>query len=627
MNLPGGKSFSISGSFYREASFKVIVTSFNSRAADLTACFGGAAIKVIDNLVSRLKSDIESWRVEKATILLQSQSATLSSLKATEKNAPILVGYLAQWVDIGYGDIALVKKLLTKFSQSARGELQLNQYVHLCMADALIAMRHHKYDHAIRHLETVLSLHHEIRDLELEVMSNFWLGKCHMREGRIETAIICTVKAKELAWEMGWHGMSTVIQVLQGDLTSQIGKPSEALRILQAAERFTQTDDYIARGNISSTYARIARREGKFEESLQLYEKAVCEYKKRKFKHPHATRTLLEMGFVKRAIALKLEDQADKEAARRRGSSVEAANDIGRKQRLRIELLRNEARTHLTEAALRYKSENDNRGIGIVLINRSRLDLDSGQLDRAAIDAAEAFQRGHEKSDQVLKVRARVLESMIENAKFAEQIEDGSDIGRHAQLAYQFASEAVNLAKETRNIGLLARALIAKGMVLANDYFSDRDAARACADEATRLLRRRGENYMYEDLEIIKARIRQMSGIDRVLREFSPTNVENRTFQQISEEFASIVIPKIWKSEGRKISRVVERLSISPKKVRRILCSVGLLDVDGNQGSAVPTGAEHRVKVGFGNTAERPNGRRRISEHVPPLAATRYQTR
>jgi hypothetical protein len=54
--------------------------------------------------------------------------------------------------------------------------------------------------------------------------------------------------------------------------------------------------------------------------------------------------------------------------------------------------------------------------------------------------------------------------------------------------------------------------------------------------------------------------------------------VGNKTFQQVQEEFAEIVIPKVWLRvrEGQNISRGVERLSISPKKIRRILRNTGL---------------------------------------------------
>jgi DNA-binding NtrC family response regulator len=54
--------------------------------------------------------------------------------------------------------------------------------------------------------------------------------------------------------------------------------------------------------------------------------------------------------------------------------------------------------------------------------------------------------------------------------------------------------------------------------------------------------------------------------------------VENKTFQQMTEEFARIVIPQVWEREGRKVSRVAGKLSISPKKVRRILHSAGVTE-------------------------------------------------
>ena len=64
--------------------------------------------------------------------------------------------------------------------------------------------------------------------------------------------------------------------------------------------------------------------------------------------------------------------------------------------------------------------------------------------------------------------------------------------------------------------------------------------------------------------------------IDPLLRAWSNGVVENRTFQQMTEEFARIVIPKVWEREDRKVARVAKKLSISPKKVRRILHSAGV---------------------------------------------------
>ena len=64
--------------------------------------------------------------------------------------------------------------------------------------------------------------------------------------------------------------------------------------------------------------------------------------------------------------------------------------------------------------------------------------------------------------------------------------------------------------------------------------------------------------------------------VDAKLRRWSQGLVDDQTFQQMTEEFAAVVIPGVWLREGKNVSRVVARLSISPKKVRRILNRVGL---------------------------------------------------
>jgi len=184
---------------------------------------------------------------------------------------------------------------------------------------------------------------------------------------------------------------------------------------------------------------------------------------------------------------------------------------------------------------------------------------------------------GEDKKDVILEARARILQSRVENAKFEEQVEDKSDLSQRAQVAMDFAHEAVELAKHTQNRRLLARAHIAQGFVLANDFFGDPHAAAECCDRAAALLRPEGQDYVWEDLQALRRKLLKTGSTDSVLRQWSQGIVGDKTFQQISEEFAGIVIPKVWKREGRKISRVAARLSISPKKVRRILSSAGLI--------------------------------------------------
>jgi hypothetical protein len=246
------------------------------------------------------------------------------------------------------------------------------------------------------------------------------------------------------------------------------------------------------------------------------------------------------------------------------------------KERGHFERLRQEALGHLAEAERIYAIYDDHRGLGTVHVDRGLLCLDGGDLDGAAGEAAQAYRLGEDKKDYILEARARILQATVENARFEEQIEEKSDLSHRAQLAFDFAREAVEYAKHTQNRRLLARAYLAQAAVLANEFFSDPDAAGECCDKAAVLLNPEGQDYIWEDLQALRAKLLKAGGIDSTLRQWSQGIVGTKTFQEISEEFAGIVIPKVWKREGRKVSRVASRLRISPKKVRRILSRLGL---------------------------------------------------
>jgi hypothetical protein len=102
------------------------------------------------------------------------------------------------------------------------------------------------------------------------------------------------------------------------------------------------------------------------------------------------------------------------------------------------------------------------------------------------------------------------------------------------------------------------------------------EQARQAAAQADALVRAGSHDDLLEDLQELKSRILRAGGVDATLRAWSQGITGERTFQQMTEDFAELVIPKVWLREGRKVSRVAERLSVSPKKVRRILKRAGL---------------------------------------------------
>src|SRR5579883_3367391 len=224
-----------------------------------------------------------------------------------------------------------------------------------------------------------------------------------------------------------------------------------------------------------------------------------------------------------------------------------------------------------------YAGHHNHRGIAGVHINRGFLHLDSGDLECAAAESAEAYRHGSEKSDYLVMARARILQCIVENAALEEQIGDSA---RHQEAAEAFAREAVEFAGQTQNRRLTARASVWQGLTYCGGPYRDLEAARRCCDKAIALLQPDSSErqYVWEELETLKARVLHASPVDPLLRAWSAGIVQEKSFQELTEEFARIVIPKVWEHEGRKVSRVAEKLSISPKKVRRILQRAGLAE-------------------------------------------------
>lgn len=534
-----------------------------------------------DELVRRLREDIASRSISSGMRRLEAQRGSFESLDASHPRAGSLVGYLAQWVDIGFDGLPLLKRLLPRFPKDARARLPLLDYLHLRMAEGVAAMADEEFEQAVRHFEFVQAVEEEVRDREMLAVSNFWIARCLRNQGRYDDAMDITVKGRLLAQELGYDKMAAVMQVLESWLAFQKGKLQEAARILQEAEAvLSQTDDHLSRGNIQSAYGRIARREGRHERALEFFERAIAEYQQRNPRHPNVARSLVNMVSAERLICLRLRKKLDATVAQRKAGGEKEPQPAARMahERTRLAQLRAQALAQLETARDIYESQDNHRGMGAVHIHGGFLSFDAGELDGAGAQAAEAFRLGQEKADYILMARARMLQSIVENGKFDEQIEEASGTKRHAQLAHDFAVEAVEFAKHTQNRRLLARAYVAQGMTFANDFFDDTEAARQCCDAAAALLKSPGPDYIWDDLQDLKASILRRGPIDTVLREWSQGLVGDKTFQQITEDFAHIIIPKVWEREQRKVSRVAARLSISPKKVRRILRAAGLLN-------------------------------------------------
>jgi len=174
-----------------------------------------------------------------------------------------------------------------------------------------------------------------------------------------------------------------------------------------------------------------------------------------------------------------------------------------------------------------------------------------------------------------LRTADQVARPLVASTVMAQARGDSAEAATHARLAQDCAQESIELARHTENRRQLAEAHVWQGLTLSNHFFADLEGARHCYDQATALLKTDQLDSAWEDLQSLKNRLLRSGSVNPVLRAWSQGAVGDKTFQQITEEFAELIIPKVWEREGRKISRVASRLSMSPKKVRRILSRAG----------------------------------------------------
>src|SRR5260370_2790454 len=200
------------------------------------------------------------------------------------------------------------------------------------MAEGLLALLRDRPDEALRHFDLVLSLQDEIEDKEAVAIAHFWNGRCHRKKGEYDEALKRSAVGRELAQSLGYEKMAAVMRVLESWLHFQKGRRREAARILDQAEAVLRsTDDDITLGNIYSAHGRMVRRQGGYGEALKFFSRAIEHFRKRNPQHRNLARSLVNIAYVQRLIALQISRQMDLEAERRRKS--QAKNKIKEKDK------------------------------------------------------------------------------------------------------------------------------------------------------------------------------------------------------------------------------------------------------------------------------------------------------
>lgn len=528
-----------------------------------------------------LRRALQLRRIQQGTAMLKSAEGELAGIDPQTANAAGLLLLIAQWVDVGYRDHSVLDGLLARFPKCAWRMLSVEDYLRLRMVEAFREFSSGQLEQAIDILDFVLRAQRDLPDEALAALAHFWKGRAHRKKGEYEASLVDIASAREFAQSSHDAIFTAVIQIQESWLLFQKGQHREALRLLAESESVLKaTDHWIALGNIESARGRIVRRAGEYAEALDHFIRSIEIYARGDPQHVNLARALVNCASTRRLLGHQIRRKLDsfaKSSAPASAVSESAGGGSREALRVRHQQLYDSALCEIERAREIYAIHGHTDGIGNVAFTLGYLHLDLGDIDAALTDAAEAYRIGEAQNDHILMARARILSAAIENAHVEEQIGEGVDIAVHAGNARQYSEEAWALALSTENRRLLAGACIARGMTAANDFFQDWELAQRCAAEATSLCGPGENDHLIEDLAALKTRVMRAWGINDRLRGWSEGFVGTKTFQQITEEFAEIVIPKVWLREDKKVSRVAACLSISPKKVRRILRNAGLV--------------------------------------------------
>lgn len=483
------------------------------------------------------------------TSILRSESYTSISILFT----------LAQWIDLGYRDVKFLESQMAPFEDVDRLNMPLLHYIELKTVEAFCLLSRRCYTEAASMLDSTLRATEAVMPSHLAFVTHFWKGRAYRQEGNFELAMKEICAAKGRASEMGAAKLVAVTKIHEGWLLFHKGERRVALQLLDEAEHvLTPTGHVLSLANIAAARGRFFRSEGNNMKALEYFEQAISLYKLGYSRHTNYARALVNAAYVKRLMAIDLRSKM-------RGGRNKATTHTA------ILRITREAMDLLRQAESIYATHRDEAGTASVLVNIGHLQLERGEIEQAQSEATIAYNLGETKHNIVWMARARILQAYVAFAASEEQLE--SSHGSYARSAVEFADHAISLATTTQNRRLLAAAHITRGFAASDDHYLDWECARQQAAKAAKLINEEERDHLSRELSFLKLKIARSSSIAEVLQQWSNGELKGKTYQQVEEEFAEIVIPKVWKNLGCNVSRVAQELSISPKKIRRVLKS------------------------------------------------------
>jgi len=437
--------------------------------------------KLTDELVTTAQELLARREMGAAAELFHLLSVELASLDPEVKNALPILNLYCQWLDSGgYThagmaiDVAMsnlnnVETAIRKFV-STNDDLRVSDQAHIWIVQGLVALIREEYDEALGKLAMAADVRVPLHPATVAYTRNA-IARCYRKKQDFRNAKQHSALAIAITLEAGYAELAAVFQLTYAWACFELNEGNPAALFNAAIPALDSVHDRFNIGNALSALGRITRRAGPahYCEAKKLFEKALVQYSECDAVHGNIARVYTSIAFTKRLMAKELGNDAD--------------------------ALRSEASYDLQRAEDIYASHKQHRGVGMCYVYSAYLLIDIEDFRTAAKKARTAFELGRENKDEALMARARIVQTLTST------LSNGTE-----KAAMRLGRSAVAHAKRAlQNRRLLARSYIAYGLAAVNTNNVGL-AAHACR-KATKLLNPRERDYVFQDLEALKARI------------------------------------------------------------------------------------------------------------------------
>lgn len=449
--------------------------------------------------------------------LIDEHLPTLAAFDSRQENAPRLLALFARWIAMGFGyrgddlnHLYHLRRALKLFPEPGGRRATFGDAADFHLSNGFLSLHQGDFADAIHNFGSVYSLKPKLRDDETVAVACHGLAKAHEEQGKYADALKWATEAVELAGLVKRHEMKAAFLVLVGWLLFQEDNAAAARSVLtNAYEVLKGTDDVIHVGHIRSVLGRISQRAGNYKDAINLFSEALTYYSRIDIgggrSHPHVARTLANRAFAKRLEALR----CDRAATGERPLYLRNYPNLFRSKSFvpSATKLRDEAHRDIEAASAIYDEYNHNLGRCLVFEAKAYLSLDAGELEAARRFACEAVREATQANDDIKVAGTRVLHCITEYALSAAASDDIARSGEHAESAHRAVIEAIAFAEKTQHRRVNARTQIWLGMILLTPFYADTETAKQCYDRAVKILEMPGNDYIREELHVLRVRI------------------------------------------------------------------------------------------------------------------------